>query len=258
MENSQTTPYLSIIVATYNAGCSIGRALRSIKSLSYDNWECLIVDGASTDGTINIVEKFKRSDGRFRYISEPDKGLYDAFNKGWTYAIGKWIYYLGADDELLPSGIKKLVDIATEADDNIAIISGGVIRVRQDGSTHKIYSNGFIGSHQSMIMRRCVLEEMSGFNYNRYKILADFDLFTRIKNHYYDAMNCDVLVAYFHAGGTSEQLKSMLQITKEKYNILKSDSFCKHPILQTMNDSLRTILGNILYNLLKIIKTKAR
>lgn len=70
---------------------------------------------------------------------------------------------------------------------NTAIVSGGVIRIRQDNSERILMSKDFIGSHQSMVMRRSVLEEMNGFNYKRYSILADYDLFIRIKNNNYRA-----------------------------------------------------------------------
>ena len=99
---------VTIIIAAYNAETTIERALKSVKSQNFENWECLIIDGASKDKTIEIVQTIIKSDSRFQLFSEPDKGVYDAFNKGWRLAHGDWIYYLGCDDELLPNGISAL------------------------------------------------------------------------------------------------------------------------------------------------------
>lgn len=72
---------VSIVIATYNSKKTLRRALDSVKNQSYQDWECVIVDGASKDGTVEIIKEYKNKDFRFRYISEPDNGIYDAFNK---------------------------------------------------------------------------------------------------------------------------------------------------------------------------------
>ena len=79
---------VSIIIATYNSGKTLRRALDSVLNQSYQDWECIVVDGASKDNTIGIVKEYVKKDSRFRYISEPDHGIYDAFNKGWKMAKG--------------------------------------------------------------------------------------------------------------------------------------------------------------------------
>ncbi len=242
---------LTIIIATYNAEATLKRALESVILLSYQNWECLVIDGASTDRTMNIVQDFERIDGRIRHISESDHGLYDAFNKGIKNAKGDWIYYLGADDLLTINGIEELMNCAAFVGENVAVVSGGVIRIRQDNSKRIMLSKGFIGSHQSMIMRREVLENMHGFNYNMYKILADYDLFIRLKNSGYEVMNCDAIVAYFQAGGTSENLSKMLQIAREKYSILKCDKYCTSPLWVTITDTIKSVAGNVFHRMHK-------
>lgn len=252
--NYRNVTQLSIIVATYNADAFLSKALNSIVSLTYKNWECIIVDGASTDDTLDIIMSFEEKDPRIRHISEPDKGLYDAFNKGWRIASGKWVYYLGCDDMLTPDGLLQLMKRAESVDENVAIVSGGVIRVRQDGSRRIMLSKGFISSHQSMIMRRTVLQNMNGFDDAKYEILADYDLFIRIKNNGYQVINCDAIIAYFHAGGTSERLSSVKTIFKEKYSILKTDRFCNYPLMVTLHDLCKTILGNIYHRSMKFLK----
>ena len=96
---------ISIVIATYNAENYIKKALSSVLAQKYLNWECLIIDGASKDKTISIIEEFEKRDSRIRHISEKDKGIHDAFNKGWKNAVGEWVYYLGSDDALTYEGI---------------------------------------------------------------------------------------------------------------------------------------------------------
>ena len=107
---------VSIIIATYNSGKTLRRALDSVLNQSYQDWECIVVDGASKDNTIEIVKEYVSKDSRFRYMSEPDHGIYDAFNKGWKMAKGEWVMYLGSDDEYTKEGIKALMDNSDGAD----------------------------------------------------------------------------------------------------------------------------------------------
>lgn len=107
---------VSIIIATYNSEKTLKRALDSVLNQSYQDWECIVVDGASKDNTIGIVKEYVSKDARFRYISEPDHGIYDAFNKGWKMAKGQWVMYLGSDDEYTKDGIKVLMENSDGAD----------------------------------------------------------------------------------------------------------------------------------------------
>lgn len=92
-------PKISIIIVTYNAAAFLNNCLQSIYRQSYPNIEIIILDGQSTDGTVDILRQ------NARYItfwkSEPDAGIYDAMNKALDHVKGQWVYFLGADDELL-------------------------------------------------------------------------------------------------------------------------------------------------------------
>ena len=93
-------PLVSIIIATYNAALHLQACLHSIVEQAYPAIEVLIVDGGSTDGTLSILKEHNVHIAK--WISEPDKGIYDALNKGIKMASGQWLYFLGADDRLLP------------------------------------------------------------------------------------------------------------------------------------------------------------
>ena len=90
---------LSIIIPTFNSASVLPKALGSIVSQTFTDWEVLIMDGVSTDDTLKVAQSY--DDSRIRIYSEPDKGIYDAMNKGIKKAQGEWLYFLGSDDWLL-------------------------------------------------------------------------------------------------------------------------------------------------------------
>lgn len=213
---------ISIIIASYNAEATIEKALESVTQQTYNDWECIIIDGASKDRTIEIAQKFMSKDSRIKVYSEPDKGVYDAFNKGWKRAKGEWIYYLGCDDELLPNGLEDLMTNSIGVD----FVYGSFVRRYKNGKT-KIVSSGLFEkempyslatSHQAMLMKRSLIERVGGFNL-KYKILADYDL---INHAYYLGMKTrrtNANIAIFQVGGLSTDNLSSL---KERYRILVS------------------------------------
>lgn len=213
-------PFISIIVATYNAGNTIDALLRSITEQNYQNWECIIVDGASKDDTIEIVKLYVVRDSRIRYISEPDKGIYDAFNKGWKLALGEWIYYIGADDILLQNGLRNLLQ--SNYNPNSGCLYGNVIISLYGGKklnyTHSV-SPDLIKyktiNHQALIMRKSVIKELGGFD-EKYKICADSDLLLKaiVAGIVFEYKDINIAI-FSDAGVSSNSLKNI----KEAYSI---------------------------------------
>ncbi|WP_257666879.1 glycosyltransferase [Parapedobacter tibetensis] len=101
MTNSYVKPLISIIIVTYNASKYIERCLKSILALNLDSKQLIIIDGKSTDNTLEILKTYQRDIDVL--ISEPDLGIYDAMNKALRYIEGRWVYFMGADDQLLAS-----------------------------------------------------------------------------------------------------------------------------------------------------------
>ena len=143
-------PKLSIIIAAFNSENTLRNALESVYTQDFQDWECIVVDGASTDKTLDIVNEYVAKDSRFRYISEPDKGIYDAFNKGWRMAKGEWIHYLGSDDRIVKDGFKNLFLQDTNAD----LIGGAVYLVRDDEKDKLQETSLADGCHQAFITKR--------------------------------------------------------------------------------------------------------
>ena len=215
-------PTVSIIIATFNAESSIKKALDSVLNQSIKNWECVVVDGLSKDSTCDIANSYAKKDIRFKVKREDDNGVYDAFNKGWRMAQGEWIYYLGADDELLPDGLEALLKYAEGVD----LVYGGIRRKYRSGRTkdsqpsywEKELPFSLPASHQAIIMKRNFIERLGGFNLN-YHILADYDLMVHAYSEGIGVNRCNAIIAVFSLGGMStDSFKSL----PERYRVLVS------------------------------------
>ncbi|WP_317169476.1 glycosyltransferase [Mucilaginibacter humi] len=115
-----TPPAISIIIVTYNAAGTLQVCLDSIYKQQYPSLKIIIIDGNSTDGTVDII---KANINKIHYWqSEPDAGVYDAMNKAVKHLTGDWVYFIGADDELLP----EFSDMALELKDPTAIYYANV------------------------------------------------------------------------------------------------------------------------------------
>ncbi len=122
---------ISIITATYNSQGTLIDTIESVLNQKYSNIEYIIIDGASTDSTLKIIqsykENFKKADIDFRYISEPDNGIYEAMNKGISMATGEWIGILNSDDWYNDSAVSELVKIQVK--NEFSIISANMNKV---------------------------------------------------------------------------------------------------------------------------------
>ena len=242
-------PKVSIIIATYNSGKTARAALESVHSQSFQDWECIVVDGASKDDTLEIVKEYCERDSRFRYISEKDHGIYDAFNKGWKMAKGEWVHYLGSDDTLTADGMER---VAAELDDQYSIVTGDVYLHRADGTVKEQQYLGFFGCHQGVLMQRKVIDVMGGFD-ERYSILGDYDLMARTCHAGYKAMNVRVLLANFTVGGASQKIGAQWEIMKERYQIDKINQIERFPLLNAFKRFLLMSLTGI-YRTIKATK----
>lgn len=114
-------PFISVITVVRNGKKTLEQTIASVSSQQYDNLEHIIVDGASTDGTLDLLRK---CDSKIRFISEPDRGVYDAMNKGVALAKGQWLYFLGADDRL--AAPETLATVAPSLDKNLSLLFGSI------------------------------------------------------------------------------------------------------------------------------------
>lgn len=213
---------VSIIIATFNASKTLRVALNSVKNQTFQQWECIVVDGASNDNTLEIIQQYAIEDSRFRFISEPDNGIYDAMNKGWKMASGAWILYLGGDDELELTGIESLIKKSNGFDlvygNTTLLFPSGKIK-KQYSRRHHVITRRSFACHQSIIVKKKVIEEIKGFDTD-YPIIADYDLILRIYLNNYKFRNVTSFITIFYAGGTSSD---HLKVLKERFKIHKKN-----------------------------------
>lgn len=219
------TPVFSIITVTYNAEKVLEDTIRSVVSQTYIGVEYIIVDGASTDGTFFIIDKYRSSIQTI--ISEPDKGLYDAMNKGLALATGDYVCFLNAGDTLRESDtLQKMVDSITGnqlpdvlyGQTAIVDINRNFLHMRRlmapEVLTWKSFKQGMLVCHQAFFARRTLAEP---YNLN-YRFSADFDWCIQIMKKSKVLHNTHLtLIDYLDEGMTTANRKASL---KERFRIM--------------------------------------
>jgi glycosyltransferase involved in cell wall biosynthesis len=216
---------ISIITATYNSEAHIADCVRSVNSQTYDNIEHIIIDGASKDNTVKIIEETPNRVAKI--VSEPDKGIYDAMNKGISLATGDVVGILNSDDFFTSDDvIEKVVD--TFNNNDIDALYGDVHFVDPNDLNKcvRYYSSaifkpsffrfGFMPAHPSFYMKRECYEK-HGLYALDYKISSDFDLLVRYILK--EKINCKYLKKDFvtmRTGGVStENFNSRVTLNRE-------------------------------------------
>jgi glycosyltransferase involved in cell wall biosynthesis len=203
---------ISIIIVTYNAAPYLQNCLNSIYAQQYPAIDIIVIDGKSTDGTAEIVQQ-NTSKLHF-WVSEQDSGIYHAMNKALLHITGQWVYFLGADDELLPA----FSDMITELKDPNAIYYGNVLA---DGVKHSgLISSYYMAKggiyHQAIIYPKSVFDN---YTYNtKYKIAADYALNMRLyKDKRYKFIYVDLIIAnYNHTGISSHEVDEAFEQDKTR------------------------------------------
>lgn len=183
-------PLFSIITATYNAADTVGRTLASVDAQTFADYEHIVVDGASADGTTGLVNAAENPARRM--ISEPDRGLYDAMNKGIATATGRYLIFLNAGDKFHSPDTLKLLADAVAREDSPGIVYGQTLIVDDAGRTvgerHlrapaeltlKSFARGMLVCHQAFVP----LRRIAGFYNLKYRYSADYEWCIRCLQH---------------------------------------------------------------------------
>ncbi len=216
---------LSVITVTYNAEKTLQRTLKSVAEQTYPFIEHMIVDGASTDGTVQLIQEHE-GDG-VRWISEPDKGLYDAMNKAMEMATGDWLCFLNAGDTFHDAKtVEKLMRSFTPSKSpdilygETAIVDDegkflGMRRLKApDRLTWKSFKQGMVVCHQAFIVKRELAEPYD----LTYRFSSDFDWAIRLMKRANTIHNSRLLlIDYLNEGLTTTNRRASL---KERYRIM--------------------------------------
>lgn len=189
-------PSVTVVIATYNAALTVSAAVQSVLNQDYPRLELLVVDGASTDQTVHLVNSF--DDSRIRVLSEPDRGIYDAWNKGAKLATSDRIIFIGADDTL--SGISAISNFWLRVRDDLydcPVVYGDLVALSVDGaqigkvgaewrdpwsySGRHIWSSFPIPIMATFFDRKTILEV--GLFDASLRIMADINLVLKVAKH---------------------------------------------------------------------------
>ncbi|WP_052657388.1 glycosyltransferase family 2 protein [Thalassospira sp. HJ] len=225
------TPLISIVTVVYNDVSGLERTILSVINQSSKNYEFIVVDGNSNDGTVDIIKNYAAHIDVI--ISEPDDGLYDAMNKGIKLSNGKWIYFLNSNDYLLKD--TTLSEIENLLDDDFDVVHfncevtnnrGEFVHVRKfPRSVHEISTWPCI-QHQSVFTKKSTIMDFIGFN-TKYKILADYDLFVRFyKEGKKFIFHKGIYISNYNSQGKSAQKKN-IDICRDELRFIQLTHFNK-------------------------------
>lgn len=217
-------PVFSIITVTYNARQWIEATIKSVTEQTYEQIEYIVVDGNSSDGTVEIIKKY--ADKISKWVSEPDKGLYDAMNKGLKLATGDFVWFMNAGDTIYDDKTVSLIaEKIGENSDNIVIYGetqiidekGRIVGARRlkipDSLNWKSFKMGMLVSHQSFIPSRNIAPMYD----LQYKYSADVDWCIRCLMQAEETVKCGILSSYLNEGMTTANRNASL---KERYKIM--------------------------------------
>lgn len=214
---------VSIIIPVFNAAKTVEHSLLSSVNQTYANKEIIVVDGQSTDGSLEIIKRY--SDSLVHLISEKDSGVYSAINKGIALSTGDWIYILGADDYFSDDWV--LSKMTAAVDDECMLVFGNVIN---EGATNRAVRNKHISALNKALYWRNTLHQQSvlynkklfrAFRFDEnLKVLADYDFHLFLLSSEVKFKYIDLNVAHCTAHGLSKQFEWSLY--KEELTIKRN------------------------------------
>ena len=225
------SPTISVITVVFNRVETIGHALESVASQSYPHVEHVVVDGASSDGTLEEIER--RRTAAMRVISEPDDGIYDAINKGMTLASGDVLGLAHSDDELADRDV--LADVAQAFSDPLVdAVYGDLVYVRNDRPSEVLrhwvagayapakLARGWMPPHPTLFIRRRVVEAYGQYDIS-YQIAADYEAVLRWFSRGLEVRYVPRVLVRMRTGGESNaSLERILLKSREDLRALRA------------------------------------
>lgn len=250
---------ITVVTVVFNGVEFLEKTIESVINQTYDNIEYIVIDGGSADGTVDIIKKYE--DKITCWVSEPDKGIYDAMNKGIDLATGDWINFMNAGDVFFDNSTVKT--LSTELDSNAIIMYGdtmndyGAYEVLKKSLNLSGIIYGMIFCHQSVFVKTSY-HKANKFSSN-YSICGDHEFFLKAYIENSDSFKCIALpIARFLTTGLSGS--NEIELVMQKINILKSLNLYTIKVRFTLYLSiLKIITKRILPNyLVRKINTRVR
>lgn len=215
--------YISIITANLNNARGLQNTIESIKDINYSTFEHIIIDGGSTDSSLDVIKN--HSQNISYYISEPDNGIYDALNKGLKIAKGDWISFMNSGDMFCSKNILPEI-FCKEIEDDLFILYGNTLvtetdkRIIPPSKINKCYFYFNTICHQSVFFRRKLFDQIGLYSL-AYKVLSDKEFFLRAYMHNYKFSYINLDICRWEAEGFSSRNRkianSEVKILNKKY-----------------------------------------
>lgn len=245
-KREDSPPFFTIITVVRNGSDTLQRCINSIKSQKYKDFEYLIIDGASSDGTLEIVRE--NADVISLAVSEKDRGLYFAMNKGLELARGKYVGILNADDIYYPETLELVRDVIIK-ESNSDVIYGAMSYFSQPNKTHFIHSDELSKKmifHPTCFVSNEAYKKHGNFN-TKYRVAADYEFIMRCYKANAKFVGIDSVLASFSDGGTSARLRlrSIVETSEIQARYNSESIFRKYTKLLRMLIAtyLRAVLG---------------
>lgn len=218
-QTSEVAPRLSIIIATWNAKRTLERCLQSIIGQDFTDWELLVADGASIDGTLDLIEQHDSYIAWWQ--SQEDSGIYDAWNQALAFARGEYVAFLGADDAWAePSTLRRIFEAIGGREYDL--VTGRGILVDDAGASYHEFGNPW---NYRNVMRRMTICHPGAFHRRdlftrfgtfdtRYRISADYEFLLRLPPEL-RALHMDMAIARVADGGISRSRRWLM--LRERY-----------------------------------------
>jgi glycosyltransferase involved in cell wall biosynthesis len=249
---------ISIIVPVLNSRATLRRCLDSILGQKNADFELVVVDGGSTDGSVDILREY---DDRIAFWeSRPDGGVYPAFNRGIGHATGDWLYFLGSDDWLWSDDVlHKLAPHLASAYPEYRVVYGQVIYVNQKGETltalgepwerfRRHFLQGHMVPHQAVFHHRKLFEEHGPFN-ETFRVAGDYEFLLRELAHRPALFVPDLIIAGYQHGGGSSVPENWMRVLSERRRAYALNRV-QPPRLLWYSFAARTVLRAALWKVL--------
>jgi glycosyltransferase involved in cell wall biosynthesis len=206
---SQVAPRISILVACWNCGPQLAEFLQSLASQSWRDWQLLVLDNASTDSTAKTVEAFRRNlacPEQLIWSSQPDRGIYDAWNRGLQLASGDYVCFIGADDVFVDA--ESLGRIATLTVSQADLITARNVYYSADGRLLRCWGSGWQWqrmrqsmniAHPAMLLRRELFTRFGYFD-DSFRICGDYEWFLRLPPSMHSVHTTEPILHIVQAG----------------------------------------------------------
>lgn len=232
---------LSIITATWNSAKTVRDTFESVLRQTYTDYEYIVVDGLSKDNTLDIVREYEpKFEGRMRWVSEPDKGLYDAMNKGFQMAKGEVLMLINSDDLFARPDALELVVKQFEQNPDVDCVYADLYYVSADDTNNivrrwkcgsqKPFKRGWLPAHPTFYVKAECYRKYGYFDL-RYRLAADFELMLRFVEKYKIKMSYlpEFLVRMRLGGATSKNIQNIVSQNRECIKAFKNNGLSSGP-----------------------------